>query len=250
MLALVTAASSSNHNTRVLLLVIGKKLKFGSGEWDVVGVFSVGESSANSEIWVDLNQFNGDFKRGGDCNSLHVAVNDPAAIPGLKKQFEEHQTLTANVMSEPDYYKALTSDVASQFLQILGYTVAVIMAIGSAFTATNTMYAAVSRRTREIGTLRALGFSRFSILVSFMAESVFLALLGGVAGVLIAFPINGVSAGVGNFQTFSDVTFKFQVGPVPILFGLLFSAAIGAIGGFLPAWAASRKNVIQAMREV
>jgi len=111
------------------------------------------------------------------------------------------------------------------------------------------MYAAVSRRTREIGTLRALGFSRFSILVSFMTESVFLALLGGAAGALLAFPINGVSAGVGNFQTFSDVTFKFKVGLIPILAGLLFAAVIGALGGLLPAWSASRKDLIQAMRE-
>ena len=229
---------------------IGNKLQFGKGSWDVVGVFSVGESASNSEIWLDLNQFNGDFERGGDSSSLLVGVNDPGQITDLKNRIESDQTLGATVISETDYYKALTNNFASQFLQYLGYAVAVIMAIGSAFAATNTMYAAVSRRTPEIGMLRALGFGRRAILVSFMAESIALALLGGVLGILLALPINGMAAGVGNFQTFSDVTFKFSVGWQAILLGLLFSILIGAFGGFLPAWSASRKSIIQAMREV
>ena len=136
---------------------IGKKLKFGKGEWDVVGVFSVGESASNSEVWLDLGQFNGDFERGGDSSSLLVAVNDPAQIGDLKKRIEGDQTLGATVISEADYYESLTNNFSSRFLQIMGYAVAVIMAVGSAFAATNTMYAAVSRRTREIGTLRAAG---------------------------------------------------------------------------------------------
>ena len=178
-----------------------------------------------------------------------MAVEDPSQINALKERIEGNQAIGATVMSELDYYKGLTNNFASNFIQFLGYGVAIIMAVGSAFAATNTMYAAVSRRTREIGILRALGFSRFSILVSFMLESTFLSLLGGVVGVLLAFPINGMSAGVGNFTTFSEVAFKFKVSLAAILAGLLFAAIIGLLGGLLPAWAASRKDVIQAMRD-
>jgi ABC-type antimicrobial peptide transport system permease subunit len=229
---------------------IGNELSFGSGRWTVVGVFSVGDSAANSEIWVDKGQFDGDFKRGGDSSSLLVQLGSPADIEALKARVDADKNLGAQVLSETEYYRGMTNNFAAQFLQYLGFSVAVIMAIGSAFAATNTMYAAVSRRTREIGTLRALGFSKGSILLSFMLESVFLSLLGGVVGVLLALPVNGLTTGVGNFNTFSDVTFKFQVGFLAIACGLGFSVIIGALGGFLPAWTAARKNIIQAMREI
>jgi putative ABC transport system permease protein len=124
------------------------------------------------------------------------------------------------------------------------------MAIGSAFAATNTMYAAVARRTREIGTLRALGFGRWDILRSFMLESICLALVGGVVGVLIALPVNGLTTGVGSFVTFSEVAFKFRVGGGAILWGLAFAALIGALGGFLPAWSASKKGIVATMRDL
>ena len=135
-------------------------------------------------------------------------------------------------------------------IEVLGFSVAVIMAIGSAFAATNTMYAAVARRTREIGTLRALGFGRWAILRSFMLESICLALVGGIVGVLIALPVNGMTTGVGSFVTFSEMAFKFKIGMDAILWGLIFAALIGAIGGFLPAWSASRKGIVAAMRDL
>jgi putative ABC transport system permease protein len=134
-------------------------------------------------------------------------------------------------------------------LMVLGFSVAVIMAVGSAFAATNTMYAAVSRRSKEIATLRALGFGRGAILWSFILESVCLALVGGMIGVLLSLPVNGLTTGVGSFVTFSEVAFNFKVGPIAILCGLLFAAAIGAVGGFLPAWSASKKNIVLAMRD-
>ena len=171
-------------------------------------------------------------------------------IEDLKNRIENDKTLAAHVVSETEYYRSQTNNVSSIFLQGWGYSVAVIMAIGSAFAATNTMYAAVIRRTREIGTLRALGFGRWSILQSFMLESMCLALVGGIFGVLMAMPINGMASGIGNFNTFSDISFKFQVGPLAIGIGLGFSILIGAMGGFLPAWSASRKGIVQAMRDV
>ncbi len=171
----------------------------------------------------------------------------PPLLASMRKTVDDDQRLGVQLLSEKDYYGRMTQSGAP--LQALGFSVAVIMAVGSAFAATNTMYAAVARRTREIGTLRALGFGRWAILWSFMLESICLALLGGILGVLIALPVNGFTTGVGNFQTFSEVAFKFQIGPGAIALGLGFAALIGAIGGFLPAWAAAKKNVIVAMRE-
>jgi putative ABC transport system permease protein len=226
---------------------IGKQIRFGRGLWDVVGVFRVGDSAANSEIWADLDQLRGDFETQGGSNSLLVRAQTEGAIPALKRTIEDDQRLGSGVIGEKAYYAKMTLSGAP--LQVLGFSVAVIMAIGSAFAATNTMYAAVARRAREIGTLRALGFGRWAILRSFMAESVCLALIGGLVGVLIALPVNGLTTGVGSFVTFSEVAFKFRVGPQAIVGGLAFAAFIGALGGFLPAWAASRKSIVATMHE-
>jgi putative ABC transport system permease protein len=227
---------------------IGKQVRFGRGLWEVVGVFRMGESAANSEIWADLNQLRGDFERQGGSSSLLVRAQSESQIPELKKTIDADQRLGSSVIGEKQYYVAMTSSGTP--LRVLGFSVAVIMAIGSAFAATNTMYAAVVRRTREIGTMRALGFGRWAILRSFMLESIFLALVGGILGVLIALPINGLTTGVGSFVTFSEVAFKFKVGPMAILGGLAFAAGIGAVGGFLPAWSASKKGIVATMREL
>jgi ABC-type lipoprotein release transport system permease subunit len=226
---------------------IGKQIRFGKGLWDVVGVFKGGDSAAASEIWVDLNQVRGDFEQEGGSNSLLVRLNSASQIPEFSKMIADDQRLGSGAIGEKAYYAALTSSGAP--LEVVGFAVAIIMAVGSAFAATNTMYAAVARRSREIGTLRALGFGRWSILQSFVLESIFLALLGGVVGVLIALPINGLTTGVGNFSTFSEVAFRFKMGPSAIALGLLFAVVIGALGGFMPAWAASKKGIVAAMRD-
>ncbi|HEY2586146.1 MAG TPA: ABC transporter permease [Tepidisphaeraceae bacterium] len=226
---------------------IGKQVRFGRGWWEVVGVFRVGDSAANSEIWADLDQLRGDFETQGGSSSLLVRAQSEGAIPSLKQAIENDQRLGSSVFGEKEYYDKMM--ISGAPLQVLGFSVAVIMAIGSAFAATNTMYAAVARRAREIGTLRAIGFGRWAILRSFMAESICLALIGGLVGVLVALPINGLTTGVGNFVTFSEVAFKFRIGPAAILSGLAFAASIGAIGGFLPAWAASRNSIVATMRE-
>lgn len=227
---------------------LGKEVRFGRGLWTVVGVFAAGDSAANSEIWVDLDQLRGDFESSGGSSSILLRAESAAAAKELITTIGDDQRLNAQALKEKDYYATLTSGGLP--LEILGFAVAIIMAVGSAFAATNTMYAAVARRGREVGTLRALGFSRVSILLSFMLESVFLALVGGVVGCLLAVPINGLTTGVGNFQTFSETTFQFKVTPLAMAYGLIFAATIGALGGFLPAWAASKKSIVQAMREV
>jgi putative ABC transport system permease protein len=270
---------------------LGKQVRFGRGVWEVVGVFRVGESAANSEIWVDLNQLRGDFERAGGSSSLliraDISVADalaqqavaeqayekavaarnaeikkgkkeadlppvedplPASMAALRKVVADDQRLGSSVVGEKKYYADQTASGTP--LQALGFAVAVIMAIGSAFAATNTMYAAVARRTREIGTLRAIGFGRWSILRSFMLESICLALVGGLVGVLIALPVNGLTTGVGSFVTFSEVAFKFKIGPGAIVWALVFASIIGALGGFLPAWSASRKGIVATMRDL
>jgi ABC-type lipoprotein release transport system permease subunit len=229
---------------------VGQKLKFGRGMWDVVGEFSDGESAANSEIWADLNQLRGDFERQGGSNSVLVRVESPAAVEEFRKAVAADQRLGADTFEERAYYQNLTKSSSGILLQFIGFFVSIVMAVGAGFAATNTMYAAVARRAREIGTLRALGFSRLSILRSFVLESTCLALIGGLIGCLIALPLNNMSAGIGNWQTFSEMAFKFRVGPGAILSGMIFAALIGAIGGFLPAWAASRQTIVTAMRDL
>ena len=225
----------------------GKKILFGKSPWDVVGIFHAADQAANSEVWCDFNQLAGDYERPGGSSSLLIRLESPANFDALKKSIEADQRLEVSVQREKEYYAGMT--VSGAPLEYLGYAVAVIMAVGSAFAATNTMYAAVARRSREIGTLRALGFSRAAILFSFISESVCLALLGGILGVLLALPLNGLATGVGNFATFTDVTFQFRVSPMAMFWGLAFAAIIGALGGFLPAYGASKKDIVQAMRD-
>jgi putative ABC transport system permease protein len=226
---------------------LGSYLKFGKGRWLVVGVFSGGDSAVNSEIWCDLNQVAADFDRQATWSSVLVRADSPASLDKLIDDIKNDKNLNATALKETDYYASMTMSGAP--LQFLGISVAVIMAIGSGFGAMNTMYAAVARRGREIGTLRSLGFSRVSILQSFMFESVCLSLLGGILGCLIALPLNGLTTAVGDFATFSEVAFRFRIGLVAISVGLIFSIVIGALGGFLPSLAASRRDLLQSLRE-
>ena len=228
---------------------LGRSIHVGRHDWTVVGIFTGKDDSSaiGSEIWGDLNQVRDDFNRQGGASSLLVRAPDRQTLLQLITAVEDDRRLNATANDEQKYYASMTSSGAP--LEVLGIMIAGIMAIGSGFGAMNTMYAAVARRGKEIGTLRALGFSRWSILQSFVFESVVLAVIGGIAGCLIALPINNVTTGVGNFATFSEVAFKFKVGPGVIARGLLFSAMIGAIGGFLPARAAARRDLITTLRE-
>jgi len=227
---------------------LGKQLRFGRGVWDVVGVMDTGDSAINSEIWGDLNQISADFNRHNDLSSILVRTIDAATVPALINALNEDRRLNVSAMSERTYYDNQT--VSGAPLQFLGLFVAVIMAVGSSFAAMNTMYAAVARRTREIGTLRVLGFSRASILVSFLIESLLLSLLGGIIGCLLVLPLNNVTTGIGSFVTFSEIAFNFRVSPGAMLIGILFALGIGAIGGFFPARMAARKEVLTALQEI
>ncbi len=213
----------------------------------MVGVFDGGKSAVNSEMWCNLNQLQADFDRQGNMSSVLVRTEGSAQMDALIKAVADDRTVGAAATKEQDYYASMTSSGLP--LQILGTFVASIMAIGSGFGAMNTMYAAVARRSREIGTLRSLGFSRKSILSSFMFESISLSLLGGLLGCFLALPMNWVTTGVGSFSTFSEIAFNFRVGPRAIIIGLTFAMVIGAVGGFLPALAASRRDLLTTLRE-
>jgi len=227
---------------------LGKRVHFGKGDWDVVGVFDAGESAINGEIWGDVNQIDSDYNRLDTVGSVLVRASDSATVQSLINSLEDDRQLGVNAVREREYYEQQTSSGAP--LQFFGMLVAVIMAVGSSFAAMNTMYAAVARRAKEIGTLRVLGFSRGSILLSFLIESLLLALIGGVLGCLLALPINGVTTGVGNFATFSEVAFDFRVSPGAMLAGVIFALVVGAIGGLFPAGSAARKEILTALREI
>jgi len=227
---------------------LGKELHYGTGDWEVVGVMSSGQSATNSEILVDLNQLSSDQHRTEVLSSALVRATDPVAAQSLVNNISSDQQLNMDAEMEKDYYEKQMS--AGALLRVLGTFVAIIMAIGSSFAAMNTMYAAVARRSKEIGTLRVLGFSRLSILASFLAESVLLAILGGVIGCLLVLPLNGATTGVGNFVTFSETDFNLAVTPGIMLAGILFAVFMGAVGGLFPAWNAARKQVLTALRAV
>jgi putative ABC transport system permease protein len=227
---------------------IGKQLKFGKGVWTVVGIMDAGTSAVNSEIFGDGNQVASDFNRADTYSSALLKATDEVTATALQKSLEADRRLNVTVMTEKAYYDLQT--VSSKPIQFLGFFVCIIMAVGSCFAAMNTMYASVARRATEVGTLRVLGFSRASILLSFLLESLLLSLIGGVIACILVLPLNNVTTGLGNFITFSETSFNFRVGPDVMAIGILFALILGAVGGLLPARQAARKEILTALREV
>lgn len=227
---------------------LGRSIHLGRADWEVVGIMEAGRGIHNSEIFADLNLLSADNNRSEVLSSALVEAADVESVPALIESLQQDRRLNVDAMAEKDYYAAQTSSGAP--IQYIGTMVAIIMAIGSSFAAMNTMYAAVARRTREIATLRVLGFQKGSVLASFLVEAVALSLLGGLAGLLLALPLNGVSTGIGNFVTFSEIAFEFHIGLRTAVTGLGLAAVIGFVGGLLPAWMASRKEILAALREV
>jgi putative ABC transport system permease protein len=227
---------------------IGKQLRFGKGLWTVVGIMDAGTSAVNSEIFGDGNQVASDFNRPDTYSSALLRATDEVTAVALQKSLESDRRLNVTVMSEKAYYDLQT--VSSKPIQFLGIFVCIIMAVGSCFAAMNTMYAAVARRATEVGTLRVLGFSRGSILLSFLLESLLLSLIGGILACIVVLPLNTVTTGLGNFITFSETSFNFRIGPDIMAIGILFALVLGAVGGLLPARQAAKKEILTALREV
>jgi putative ABC transport system permease protein len=227
---------------------LGHQLKFGRGLWNVVGVMDGGDSAVNSEIFGDGSSVAADFNRPDAYSAVLLQASDASTAKSLQTALEADRRLNVTAMSEREYYDAQT--ISARPIQFLGFFVCIIMAVGSCFAAMNTMYAAVARRSKEIGTLRILGFKKGSILLSFLLESMLLALVGGILACLIVLPLNSVTTSLGNFVTFSETSFNFHIGPPVMLAGLVFSMILGALGGFFPARQAARKEILTALRDI
>jgi putative ABC transport system permease protein len=225
---------------------IGDTMEFGKGSWKVVGVFDAGGSAYESEVWGDVNQMASDFDRQGGYSSAYLRATDPISAEALKNRVSDDQRLKLEGVLEKDYYAKQTSSGAP--IKVIGIVVGFIMAIGSIFAAMNTMYAAVAYRGREIATLRVIGFSRPAILTSFVLESLLLALLGALAGILLMLPFNGMQTGTSNAVTFSEVVFALRITPQVAGYAILFALIMGFVGGLAPAWHAARQNILTALR--
>jgi putative ABC transport system permease protein len=226
---------------------LGRKIRFGRGEWEIVGVMDAGRGAQASEIWGDLNQVAADNQRMEVLSCALVEASDAVAAKSLVNSINDDQRLNMIAEAEKDYYARQSTNAAP--IQYVGVFVSIIMAIGSSFAAMNTMYAAVSRRSREIGTLRVLGFSQGSILVSFFLESVLLAGLGGVLGCLLVLPLNGLTTGIGT-GNFTETAFSLRVSPEIMAGGVAFAMLLGGLGGLLPARMAAKKEILTALREI
>jgi putative ABC transport system permease protein len=212
---------------------VGDSLEFGKGAWKVVGVFDAGGMAYESEIWGDVNQMTSDFDRQGVYSSAYLRATDPVAAEALKHRVSDDQRLKLDSMLEPEYYATQTkSGAVIQFIAAM-----------------NTMYAAVAYRSREIATLRVIGFSRPSILTSFVLESLLLALLGAIVGIILMLPFNGMTTGTQNQVTFSEVVFGLQMTPGVVAAAIVFALLMGLFGGIFPAWHASRREILAALRD-
>ncbi len=226
---------------------LGETLRFGMRDWLVVGVFDAGTTGFSSELWGDRTQLMQTFRRPA-YSSLTFRMISPTDFDTLKTKLGADPRLTFDVRREVQYYRD-QSEVMVKFLRILGITLTVIFSLGAIIGATITMYAAVANRVAEIGTLRALGFQRSSILISFLAEALLLGLIGGVAGVVAASFLQLITVSTMNWQTFSELAFSFTLTVEIVVQSLLFSLVMGFVGGVIPAYRASRLAIVTALRE-
>jgi putative ABC transport system permease protein len=233
---------------RVAGLQPGGTVRYGRKELAVVGVFASEGAAFESEIWGDFATVGDLFKLGAGSHSLVVRMKDPTQIPAFDRWIQAQPRMQLRAVSERAYYEDQAGPMAAT-LKILAALVALIMGVGAVFSTMNTMYGVVAARTREIGTLRALGFSRGAILASFVVESALLSLLGGLLGCLLAFSVHGYSTGTRNLQTLSEIAFAFRVTPGIMAVSLGFALVMGILGGLLPALRAARLPIAAAVRE-
>jgi putative ABC transport system permease protein len=230
-------------------LELGKRLRWGQNEWEVVGTFSAGGALWESEIWCDAAVLQPAYRRGNSFQTVIAKLESPAAFDTFKDALTTDPRLDVQVLRESEYY-ANQGRTLNGIIRGLGFTVSVLMAVGAVFGALNTMYSAVSARKREVATLRALGFGRGAVVVSVLAESLLLAIVGGVVGAFAAWAFfDGYRTSTINWDTFSQVTFAFDVTMPLLVSGTIFALAMGLIGGLFPAIRAARVPVTTALRE-
>ena len=243
---LTEAVVSKRISERFQGLDVGDRFRIQTTDYTVVGVFESSGKAFESEIWVDLNSLASTTKRESFSTAL-LRVKDEGALAALSKRITDDPKLHLKAVSERQFYED-QQGIASGMLKGLAIFISFIMAVGAGFAGMNTMYAAVARRTKEIGTLRVLGFGRLSILIAFLLESIAVAVIGVVIGVLLAMPLNFVSTGTSNWATFSEIAFNFRVTPELVLIALGFGALIGLVGSLLPSIRASRLRIVEALR--
>jgi len=229
---------------------LGSTVRFGGGSWQVVGTFDAGGSAFDSEIWCDGRVLDQVYKRPVNIfQSVTARLSSPASLAEVKDTLSTDPRMTVQVDREIDFYEKQSRAITT-LITVLGSMVAGIMGIGAVFGALNTMYSAVAERSREIATMRAIGFGAGSIVVSFVFESLVIALVGGVLGCLAVLPLNGLTTGTLNWQTFSHLAFAFRVTPGLLAMGIAFALAMGLVGGIPPAVRAARAPVARALRDL
>jgi putative ABC transport system permease protein len=231
-------------------LDLGKTVRFGGGTWAVVGVFDAGGSAFDSEVWCDANVLNQVYKRPQNIfQSITARLTSPEALTTFKDALTSDPRVTVQVDREIDYYEKQSRQLTT-LIVVLGTIVALVMGIGAVFGALNTMYSAVAERSREIATMRALGFGTGSVVMSFVFEALCIALVGGLLGCVAVLPLNGLTTGTMNWQTFSHLAFAFRVTPLLLVVGLGFALLMGLVGGVPPAIRAARQRIAVALREL
>lgn len=229
-------------------LDLGAKVRIGPGTWTVVGVLDANGSAFDSEIWADATVLNGNYQRPpGVFQSVTARLRSADDFPAFEAALEGDPRLEVQAVREREYYES-QSQVVTTLITVLGGLVAIVMGLGAILAALNTMYSAVAERSREIAVLRALGFRGGSIVLSFLVEALWIALVGGIIGCLIVLPVNGITTGTINWQTFSHLSFAFRITPDLLAWGLGFALMMGVLGGLPPAIRAARANVAVTLR--
>ncbi|MEO5987940.1 MAG: ABC transporter permease [Candidatus Eisenbacteria bacterium] len=226
---------------------VGDRIRFQQRDFTVVGHFSSGGSAFESEVWGDVEVLMPALDRDNTYQTIVFRMRDPQQFPALKARLEADPRLQVQVQIERRFF-AKQSELFTGLITGVGLFITIIMAVGALFGAANTMFAAIGSRTREIAMLLVLGFSPRAVMVSFMFESVLIAALGGVLGILMALPVNGITSSTTNFTSFSELAFQFQVTPQAMMQGMGFALALGLLGGFFPALRASRQRLSTALR--
>jgi putative ABC transport system permease protein len=225
---------------------IGSIVRLQRRNWRVTGIFEANGGGFESELWGDVHTLAPAFNRRQGYQSVTLRLKDPTTVASFNSELQKNPRMQVQLVQERKYYDDQSTQVSGPLLA-LAIFVALVMGVGAIFGAMNTMYAVVAARTREIGTLRALGFSRWAILTSFVIESGFLALAGGMLGCALAIPANGISSAAGG-ANFAEVAFAFRVTPPALVTGVVLAVLMGLVGGLLPAWRASRIPITAALR--
>jgi putative ABC transport system permease protein len=229
-------------------LDLGATVRLGAGTWTIVGVFDGKGTAFDSEVWADQSVLAGFYQRPTNVfGAATVRLSSPDDFDAFQARLAGDPRLNLQALRERDYYEK-QSQVVTTLITVVGTLIAVIMGLGAVFGALNTMYSAVSERSREIAVLRAIGFGGGSIVLSFFVESLIIAFVGGILGCLAVLPVNGLTTGTINWQTFSHLAFAFRITPELLAAGMVFAVVMGALGGLPPAIRAARANVAHTLR--